>query len=112
MDKLRCFDIVSEVINEASERFGSTPNSYYVDVLNQYCDIIDMISDKYNGESYIVEVDENTHEISIGLECWDFAADNSSHVFYKLIEHTTKWSFSVADTGNLLITYVFPSIWE
>lgn len=119
---MKLFDIVSSIVEEGCSQFNAAAASVgayewvvheeHYGILSTYCDAIDRISDEFNGISYDVEMDETTGEITISLECSDFSATSSEHVFFDLIKHTEKWGFSVSDDGNLLMTFRFPTVLE
>jgi len=119
---MKLFDIVSCVVEEGCTQFNDAAalvgayewviHEQRYEILATYCDAIDKISEEFDGISYDVEMDEATGEITISLECADFSATTSEHVFFELIKHTVKWGFSVSEDGNLLMTFRFPSVFE
>lgn len=113
--KVKCFDILDMVIQEATDRFSPVLvlNKNYYDVLKEYCSIIDSLSDEFDGIAYSVEVDEITGAISIELECGDVTIKNQNHIFYSIVRRTT--SFGVAsnpESEDLIVKFVFPSVWD
>lgn len=115
MGDVKCFDVVSMVVEEANERFGSLwkVDESKQDILCQYCDAIDEIADEFDGESYDVEVDEITMSIKIILECGDMLIKDKNHVIYKLFDRSIRFGFSVSEEEHMLcVMFEFPSIWE
>lgn len=114
MGFMKCFDVVSMVVEEATSRFSPLwkVNKEKIEILNQYCDILDILSKEFDGESYEVEVDEITMEINIALECEEIVITKKDHVFYDLIDRSVKYGFCVSDDGSLIIKFTFPSVWE
>lgn len=114
MSFVSCFEVVSMVVDEATERFSPLwrVNGDKIKILNQYCDVLDILSKEFNGVSYEVEVNEITMEIDIALECDEIIIESKDHVFYELIKRSIKYGFSVSEDGALIIKFVFPSVWE
>ncbi len=114
MSSVKCFDVTSKVIDEASDRFGPLwkVDEEKLNILRQYCGAIDSISRDFDGESLEVEVDEISMDVSITLECGEMVITSGNHVFFQLAERSTKFSFSVSGDDMLLVRFVFPSVWE
>lgn len=115
MRLINCFDVVDAVVQEAAERFAPVweINEKYYNVLKQYCSVIDSLSDEFDGESYEVEVDEIKMTISIKLECLDMTIKSATHMFYGLVSQAEAVNFtSDPKSENLIVEFVFPSIWE
>lgn len=114
MNCINCFDIVSEVVEEASSQFGSTwsVNQERFDILEQYCSLLDNIAEESNGESFEVEVDDITMEISISVECNDIIIRNVDSVYLDLFQRAISIEFYAASNGNVVMKLKFPSVWE
>lgn len=115
MKLVKCFDVVSMVVDEATEEFGGffwKLNQESYDILKQYCDVIDSLSDEFGGIAYDVSVDDITHMISITLECDEIVIINKKHRFYDLAERSELLKFSISKNGNLNVGFVFPSVWD
>lgn len=111
---IKCFDVMSMVIDEANDRFAPLwkVNNEKYDILKQYCEYIDKLANDFDGLSFDVEVDEIQMIIKITLECLDIVIEEPTHYFYELAKRTNEFRFSVSEDGNLNISFVFPSIWE
>lgn len=111
---IQCFDVASEVIEEATNRFKPIMklNTENLDIFKQYCEIIDGYANEFDGESFDINVDKNTMEITVALRCRTFIIEAADHVFYELIKRTVRYSFSTDDDGDLIVKFVFPSLWE
>lgn len=112
-DFVKCFDVVSMIVEEATNQFSPI---FKLDkekyrILEQYCQAIDDLSDEFQGISYDVEVDDIKMTITITLECVDMYIGEKSHKYYALVQRTAAVGFSVSETGNLNVKFVFPSIW-
>lgn len=114
MSFVKCFDVASMVIDDASERFSPIwrLNDERINILKEYCDTIDKLSEEFNGTSFEVEVDDISMEITVVLECEEVIIESSKHIFYELLKRTVRYGFSVSDEGSLLVKFVFPSIWD
>lgn len=114
MGCVNCYDVVSVVVEEASERFSPLwkLNKEKESILKEYCSAIDILSDEFEGESYDVEVDEITMEITIGLECGEITIKTPDHELYELITRSVSCSFTTSEDDNLLVKFVFPSVWD
>ena len=114
MQSVKCFDVVSMVVTEASNRFSPLwkLDEERYDILQQYCEVIDRLSDEFDGESFEVEVDEIAMTVSIKLECRDMVIESKEHSFYDLVERALSIGFSASEDGNLCVTFVFPSVWK
>ena len=114
MGKIRCFDVLSMVIEEANGRFNPIweIDNDKLKVLQQYCDVIDVVSDEFEGVSFDVEVDEITMEIKIELECKEIIIESKEHPLYELIKKTSKFGFYAVDEDTICIRFIFPSIWN
>lgn len=114
MSFIKCFDIASMVIDDATERFRPSMrlNHERVDIFKQYCSALDELSNEFEGESFEVEVNEITMEITVALECDEVVIESSNHVFYELVKRAVKYGFATSEEGNLIIKFVFPSLWD
>ena len=113
MGKVKCFDVVESVVEVANERFAPifTLDEHKYDVLKNYCEAIDDLSDEFDGEYFEVDVDEDTMEVKISLECPDMTIESRDHVFWELAKRSVRMSFSTSGE-SLRVSFVFPSIWK
>lgn len=111
---LKCFDIATMVVDEATKQFSPLwkINDKNADILKQYCEAIDLLSNEYNGTAINVFVDEVNMTVDITLTCGDLTIENKSHIFYQLAERAISVGFSTSEDGELEIKFVFPSLWE
>lgn len=114
MSFVNCFDTASMVIEDANERFAPLwkVDLEKLNVFKQYCGAVDLLAEEFDGESYEVEVDEITMEISVALECGEIVIKSKDHVLYELAKRAVRCGFSAASDDNLLVRFVFPSIWD
>ena len=111
---VECFDMVSMVVDEATSQFAPIwkENKESKRILAQYCGVIDSLSDEFGGESFEVDVDDIKMTITIRLECQDMTLESQKHKYYDLAQRALSFGFSVSESGNLVVVFVFPSIWE
>lgn len=110
---IETFDILSEVLNEASKQFGGTwkVSQNKLNVLNQYCDAIDLLREEIDASALETSVDDTKMTISIKVQCPEVVIMTKENLFFMLMSRTVRTDFSQLD-GDLLIDFVFPSIWE
>lgn len=110
---VRCFDVVSMVVEEATKQFKPLWKLNQEDnkILEQYCSAIDFLAEEFGGKSFDVTVDEILMTIEISMECDEMVISSKAHRFYSLAERANMFGFSVSEEGNLNIKFVFPSIW-
>lgn len=113
MSKVKCFEVVSMLVKEATKRFSLLwqENNQKLSFLRECCFAIDKLAEKFNGNSYDVEINETSMEISVCLEC-DSAIITQKYLLYNLTEHTTTFDVSPTDSNKCNVKFVFPSIWD
>ena len=113
MSFVNCFDVVSIVVEEATSQFAPLwkLNNESNRVLEQYCSVIDSLSEEFGGESFDVTVDDIEMTITIVMECEDITIESKTHKFYSLAQRCKSLGFSVSEDGNLNVKFVFPSVW-
>ena len=109
-----CFDVVSMVVEEATKQFAPLwkLNKENIKILEQYCSVIDSLSDEFGGKSFEVTVDDIAMTVSIIMECDDVTIESKTHRFYSLAQRSNSLGFSVSENGNLNVKFVFPSVWS
>lgn len=116
MGFVKCYDVVKMVTDEATKRFGTR---YYVSDesernLESKCKMIDNIAKRFDGESYEVNIDEETTDITISLICDEFEVEKSEEEFYELIEQAKQVLIKPCDPNStqIQLDFVFDGIWE
>ena len=114
MSFVKCYDVAAMVIEDANERFNPLwkINAEKLDIFKQYCDAADALSEEFNGESFEVEVDEITMNVTVALECDEVIIGRDNHPLYELAKRAVRYGFSVSEEGNLVIKFVFPGLWD
>lgn len=112
--RINCYDVVEMVINEASNQFAPRwkRDEECLKILRQYCEVIDMLSDEFEGKYFEVGVDDVDMTISIKMGCPDCTIETLQHNFYKLIKKAVSFSFTHGEGDNVDVEFVFPSVWE
>lgn len=113
-NSVKCFDVVSMVTEEATKQFSPIwrANEERLDILKQYCEAIDSVAEEFGGIAYEVEVDDIEMTVSIIMECEGIIITSKKHVLYVLLENAVQFGFSVSESGNLAVQFVFPSLWR
>lgn len=113
--QLKCFDIAEMVIDEATNQFSPIwiVNDDKKGIFKQYCDVLDSISEEFDGEAFEVDVDDVKMTISVKFFCSEFTIENESHPFYALAKRALSMSFAYEkEDRNMSVEFVFPSIWD
>ena len=113
MSFVKCFDVVSMVVDEATKQFAPLWKIHEErnSILGQYCAVIDSLAEEFGGKSFDVAVDDISMEIAVIMECDDIVIESKTHKFYTLAQRTKSLGFSVSDDGGLNVKFVFPSVW-
>lgn len=114
MSFVKCFDVVSMVIEAADEQFQPLwkINEENRDILRQYCDVIDSMARESDAECFEVEVDDIKMTVRIAMICHEMTIKSQTHIYCQLIERTVSCSYSVTEDGGLRVEFEFPSLWE
>ena len=113
MTFIKCFDVVSIVVDEATRQFSPLwkVNDKYLSVLTEYCSAIDTLADAYNGTAFTVEVDDVEMTIAITLDCSKLSI-KPNNIVSELCKRAIELHLSPSEQGDLEATFIFPSIWE
>ena len=113
MSFVKCFDVVSMVVEEATKQFAPIWKLHEEcnSILGQYCSVIDSLAEEFGGKSFDVAVDDIAMTITVVMECEDMVIESKTHKFYSLAQRTNTLGFSVSEDGNLNVKFVFPSVW-
>ena len=111
---VKCFDIVSMVVDEATSQFApiwKIDNKKYK-ILEQYCGLMDSIAEEFDGVSFDVEVDDVLMTTTISMECDEITIESQNWSFNKLASGAISFGFSVSEDGLLDVKFIFPSVWD
>ena len=111
---INTFDIVSEVIDEANKRFGPLwkLSERNLNILNQYCEALDALYEYIDPSMIEAYIDEYDMTVQIKVQCPEIVIKVKHNLFYMLTSRTVRMEFSHIDNENILLTFVFPSLWE
>lgn len=111
---VECFYAVSMVTDEATAQFSPfwKENRESKKILAQHCRAIDSLSDEFGGKAFDVEVDDIKMTVTVRLECDDMTLKSKTHKYYDLVKRSVSFGFSTSKSGDLVVEFVFPSIWE
>lgn len=114
MGKVKCFNVVEELIVEGNKQFAPfyIPNAENVRTLSQYCYVIDILCKDFDGEAIEVEIDDIQLTIQIAIECHKILLNHK--LFHALKERAVNLEIiQIPDDGGLFrITFVFPPVWD
>jgi sRNA-binding carbon storage regulator CsrA len=114
MKSIKSFDAVYPVVAEATKTFSPSwkLNEERLDILKEYCDVIDDLIHEFDGSSIEVEIVDIKKNIKITIECPEITILSKQHMYYELVERSVEFGFSLSDDDNLNVKFVFPSVWE
>lgn len=115
MSFVKCFDVVSMVVEEGCNQFKPL---WKIDqekykILAQYCSAIDKLSTEFNGVCFEVDVDDIAMTISITLTCKEMSVSSNNHPLVELLKKAASVSFGASEEEDCVdVKFVFPGIWE
>lgn len=112
------YEIARMILDEADERFAPLfrPVPVRVDIFRQYCSVLDRMIETLNGESFEIQVDEETMEVHITL-CIEKLPELSlrreeSRLYRELIRRASAFRITKDGEERLLLQFTFPSLWD
>lgn len=122
MDNKKCFDVVSKEVKNQSDNFSPfwKINEEKYESLRICCNQIDGFSNKidtYKEDKdvcYSVNIDEKEKTIAVFMSICDGEISflNNENIYYFITEKALSTGFSTTGNNILVITFVFPSVWE
>ncbi|MCD7821039.1 MAG: hypothetical protein LUG64_02380 [Clostridiales bacterium] len=102
-----------EVTDEATRQFGYLfhEDQTRKQDLQTCCKHIDNLAERFNGVSYDIEVNEDTMDISIALNCDEFQIEDHSDEICVLMDYTKYVSFKKYAEDVVQIKFIFDGIW-
>ena len=124
--EIRCFDTARAVMDVATKNFGSLfrEDEHKVKTLEHSCEKIDDLIRAYGAASFTVEVDEDTTDIYVEVECKSFIVETgeADSPFYRAIERARTVLITEPDEEScpyldeeeewIKITFVFDGVWN
>ena len=110
--EIKCYDAVSEVIDEASSQFAPlwVEDTKKRNALKLACELIDSYVENFGIIAISTDVDIVEHNISITIEC-DSIDIEAKDKFLNLLKGTIGVLFSISEHNMLDMTLKFPTIW-
>lgn len=115
MEEKSCKDLVMEVVEEASKRFGSSfvVTEESIGKLSDICDAVDNLADDNFCDYIDIDVDEYTKKLTIGITCDDLEMHGGrTNEFFTLIKMVDSFCFSTTSDGALNVEFNIFWIWE
>lgn len=114
MSEIKCYDVVLWVVDEATERFSPLweIDNENLNILRQYCEIMDDILKEFDGSEFTVDVDEVNLTVSIEAVFEDITIQETAHPFYDIVKRAISVSFNQSNDGDIAVKLVFPSVWK
>lgn len=112
MQVIKCYDAVSEVLDEASSQFAPSwvEDTEKRNALKLACELIDTYVESFGIIAISTDVDVIEHNISITIEC-DSIDIEAKDKFLDLMKGTIGVLISISEHNLLDITLDFPTIW-
>lgn len=109
---MKVFDVVDAFIAGLDDVCTGVTmvDSDKVDILREYCDVIDIILSECGGCKSSVSIEPRTNNISISIEVAVFSANRFNQLYFDLIERSVSLTVFNANNGNVGIKFMFPSV--
>lgn len=112
---MRTIDIATAVIDARTAMIESdfSIDSESLDILGEYCHVIDTIIENHDGTEITTDVlDDN--KISIAIELSDFTYETKfkPRSYIDLMERAISISFFAVGEDRIRMEFVFPSVWK
>lgn len=88
-------------------------NEFKMKAFHNSCDVIDSLLFRFGGDQLDIDVDSQTYDITVAIECEDLEVLSSSDEFYSVIGQTIRFSLEPAQEieCGVRIKLVFCSVW-
>lgn len=113
-NRTQCWEVVQDMIQKVTPRLSVEwcLNEEKAKILQEYCDSIDVIAERFDGLAYGAEMNREKKTVSVVLDCLPVTVFSDERRFYDLVERSINVSFSSTKEGDLSIMFVFPSVWD
>lgn len=114
MKIVNCFDVVSMVVEEATEQYGNlySLNKESYKMLEQYCTLLDAVAEETNATQFEAEILEIDKTVSFTLWCEELQSRGVRNPFAQLVVRAATCKVSFDHEDVLRINFIFPSLWE
>ena len=113
--KFSSFDVAQMVFDDANERFAPpfVMKEDRMEIFRQYCSVVDMILKEFNGETLEISMDESSMQITVRIGIDSLIVDRPERsLIMELLSGAESFAIEKGDDSPLLLTLVFPSLWE
>lgn len=113
--RIPSFVIADAVLKQATERFAPefVPDQSKIDILKNYCEVIDSIMEEEVGAAFTCDVNEFSMRVSLSMDLVSLTVnDPANDAFQRLIVRAYPTEFSASEGGEYLrVTFTFPPVW-
>lgn len=114
MKRFNCYDIASQVLDEATKQFSELKeNSQRRSEVESLCEKIDAFIEAVDAEGFSAEVNPSTTEISLSVSCPEFIIEETKHELYDVLDSTVRFHVKNSEgvEDNIELRFVTPGIW-
>lgn len=111
---IKCWDILNEVLTEATSQFAPTmtPNYDRVQKVKIFCNHVDTFAAEMDATEYHVNVNEENTDITVEVTCPLVYVEDRGDAFYKLARVSKLFGFKENKDGDIVVSFVIPGVWE
>jgi len=111
--KVTCFSVLEVVVESEASRYGLEIDSDKMEETKKLCEIVDWMSDQFDGISYNVMANlRNDDGIVIELECDEVILEDKESRFYDLLKKSKGVTFKHGnEEESLIISVAIPGVW-
>ena len=115
MKNFSSYAVFEMILEEANDRFAPTfrPVQERLDILREYCGVIDHLIEDGDGESFSCSIDEEDMTVKMSFCVTDASSDRDDRRFNQLIRRAEYVRITNKEDGEYIcITFGFPTLWE
>ena len=111
---MKSYGIVESVTDEATKQFlGMREIPARKEFLKSVCEDLDALIERVEAESFSVDVDERTMDITLSISCPEIIAEDREHPLHQVLVNAK--SFAVKKSPDvedeIELQFRFPGIW-
>ena len=115
MKNFSSYAVFEMVLEEANDRFAPMfrPLQKRLDILKEYCSVIDQLIESGDGESFNCSIDEKDMTVKMSVCITDVESNRDDKRFNELIRRAVFVQITNGGEGEYIcVKFVFPSLWE
>lgn len=115
MERFKCYDIASQVLDEATKQFSELKENPQRRIeVESLCEKIDAFIATVDAEGFSVEVNPATTEIYLSVSCPEFVIEEMNHDLYDILTSITHFYVKNSDglEYNIELRFVTLGIWH